>query len=158
MAPRLKVFVTSDGLTDYVVATTSKAKALAAWGVHQDVFKTGLAHEADDPEVVAAATASPGEVLRRPASTRGELAKLKPAKVGSKPKAKPKAPSKAALAKVADLERRLAELGEAHERALSDLARDRAELDRRQERLEADHADRRSALEVKLNAARQALG
>ena len=46
MAARLKVFVTSDGLTDFVVATTSKPKALAAWGSHQDLFKTGLAHEA----------------------------------------------------------------------------------------------------------------
>ncbi|WP_257817610.1 hypothetical protein [Phenylobacterium sp. J367] len=32
MARRLKVFVTSDGLTDYIVAVSSKAKALAAWG------------------------------------------------------------------------------------------------------------------------------
>ena len=30
MAAKLKVFVTSDGLTDYVVAVSSKAKALAA--------------------------------------------------------------------------------------------------------------------------------
>lgn len=42
MAPRLKVFVTSDGLTDHVVATT--AKALAAWGSRQDLFETGVAH------------------------------------------------------------------------------------------------------------------
>ena len=35
MAPRLKVFFTSDGLTDYVVAVSSKAKALAAWGVRR---------------------------------------------------------------------------------------------------------------------------
>ncbi|HVK43270.1 MAG TPA: cell envelope biogenesis protein TolA, partial [Phenylobacterium sp.] len=67
MAPRLKVFVTSDGLTDYVVAASSRPKALAAWGAHQDLFKTGGARETDDPDLVAAATASPGEVLRRPA-------------------------------------------------------------------------------------------
>ena len=30
MAQRLKVFVTTDGLTDYVVAASSRAKALAA--------------------------------------------------------------------------------------------------------------------------------
>ena len=30
MAARLKVFQTSDGLTDYAVATTSRAKALEA--------------------------------------------------------------------------------------------------------------------------------
>ncbi|MDB5475835.1 MAG: hypothetical protein JWP49_1346 [Phenylobacterium sp.] len=73
MAPRLKVFTTSDGLTDYVVAASSKPKALAAWGSHQDLFKTGLAHETDDPELVKAATAKPGEVLRRPAEARAAL-------------------------------------------------------------------------------------
>ena len=76
MASRLKVFVTSDGLTDYVVAVSSKAKALAAWGVHQDVFKEGAAHQTDDPVLVKAATARPGEVLRRPAGTRDKLAYL----------------------------------------------------------------------------------
>src|SRR5690349_24597679 len=80
MAAKLKVFLTSDGLTDYVVAASSKPKALAAWGSHQDLFKTGLAHETEDPELVAAATAKPGEVLRRPAGTRSELARLKPVK------------------------------------------------------------------------------
>src|SRR4051812_40098738 len=105
MAPRLKVFVTSDGLTDYVVAASSKPKALAAWGSHQDLFKTGLAHETDDPELVEAASARPGEVLRRPAGTRGDLARLKPAKTP-----KPAGPSKAALKKIADLEKKLAEL------------------------------------------------
>ena len=50
MAARLKTFVTSDGLTDYVVATTSRPKALEAWGSHQDLFKTGLARETDDKE------------------------------------------------------------------------------------------------------------
>ncbi|MET0273491.1 MAG: hypothetical protein ABW360_10925, partial [Phenylobacterium sp.] len=74
MAPRLKVFLTSDGLTDYVVATSSKAKALAAWGSHQDLFKTGSAHETDDADLVKAATAKPGEVLRKPAGTLGTLA------------------------------------------------------------------------------------
>ena len=80
MAARLKVFVTSDGLTDYVVATTSRPKALAAWGSHQDLFKTGMARETEDPALVKAATAQPGEVLRRPAGTRAALAKLKPAR------------------------------------------------------------------------------
>ncbi|MDB5445519.1 MAG: hypothetical protein JWQ97_836 [Phenylobacterium sp.] len=154
MAPRLKVFVTSDGLTDYVVATSSKAKALAAWGIRQDVFKEGLARETDDPTLVAAATARPGEVLRRPAGTRDELARLKPAK----PPSKPAGPSKAALKKVADLEKQLAALEAAHEQAKAKLERDRAELQRRAEALEADHAARRGKLEAALSAARQAPG
>lgn len=154
MPPRLKVFVTSDGLTDFVVATTSKAKALAAWGVHQDVFKTGLAHETADADLVASATAKPGEVLRRPAGTRGELAKLKPAKAAPKPKA----PSKTTLKKVADLERRIAELDAAHEKAAADIARERTELERREAALARSHAGRRKTLEAALSAARQALG
>ena len=60
MAARLKVFVTSDGLTDYVVAASSRPKALAAWGSHQDLFQTGLAYQTDDADLVAAALAQPG--------------------------------------------------------------------------------------------------
>lgn len=178
MAPRLKVFVTSDGLTDYVVATTSKVKALAAWGIRQDIFKEGVARETDDPELVAAAVAQPGEVLRRPAAGRAELAKLKsaprkPAKSKPerakaerakspplekfKPPPKPKGPSKAALKKVADLEGRLAKANAEYEKAKFALARERAELERRDKALDADHAAHREKLQTALNAARRAL-
>ncbi len=149
MAPRLKVFVTSDGLTDYVVATSSKAKALAAWGSHQDLFKTGFAHETDDAELQKAAMAQPGEVLRRPAGTRGELAKLKPAKKAAAPK-KPVGPSKAALKKVADLEKRLAAAEAAHAEALQDL-------ERRRQALEEKGAAELARLRDQLSAAKRAL-
>jgi hypothetical protein len=147
MAARLKVFVTSDGLTDYVVATTSRPKALAAWGSHQDLFKTGLAHETDDAALVKAATAQPGEVLRRPAGSRAALAKLKPVKAA---KAKPAGPSKAALKKVADLE---AKLVAAEEASAAELE----ELDARRAALEGKHAKAREKLEAQLAAARKAL-
>jgi hypothetical protein len=153
VAPRLKVFVTSDGLTDYVVATSSRAKALAAWGVRQDLFKEGLAHETDDPALVMAAVAQPGEVLRKAAGTRGELAKLKAPK-----KAKPAGPSKAALKKVADLEARLSALDAAQDRALAEVEAQKAALDRQADELRTDHASRRGKLEAALSAARQALG
>ncbi|CAN7319463.1 hypothetical protein LJR219_001687 [Phenylobacterium sp. LjRoot219] len=183
MPPRLKVFVTSDGLTDFVVATSSKVKALAAWGVRQDVFKEGQARETDDPALVAEATAHPGEVLRRPAAGRAELAKLKSAprkpkpvqtepaepKRGKPPSApaaltkfepppEPKGPSKAALKLVADLEARLAALEAGQAKAQARLERDRAELERRADALEAEHAQQRQQLQAALNAARQALG
>jgi hypothetical protein len=154
MPPRLKVFVTSDGLTDYVVAASSKAKALAAWGVRQDVFKEGQARQTDDPDLVAAAVARPGEVLRRPAGTRGELAKLKP----PRPPPAPKGPSKTALKKVADLEKRLAALEEAHAEALADLEAERVALARRTESAANDYAARREKLTSALSGARQALG
>ncbi|TAJ73979.1 MAG: hypothetical protein EPO51_03890 [Phenylobacterium sp.] len=148
MAPRLKVFVTSDGLTDYVVAASSKPKALAAWGSHQDLFKTGLAHQTDDPALVKAATAQPGEVLRRAAGSRATLEKLKPAKAA---KARPAGPSKAALKKVADAEAKLAA-------ADAEQARELAELDARRAALQAKHAKARARLEAALAKARRAMG
>lgn len=147
MAAKLKVFMTSDGLTDYVVATTSRPKALAAWGSHQDLFKTGLAHETDDPALAKAARARPGEVLRRPAGSRAALARLKAPRRPDKPKG----PTKAQLKKVADLEARLAAADEAHARAL-------AELDAQRAALEARHGKARARLEDQLSAARRALG
>src|SRR4051812_13082617 len=146
---RLKVFITSDGLTDFVVAATSKAKALDAWGIRQDVFKEGAARETDDPALVKAASARPGEVLRRPAGTRDDLKKLKPAR--------PKGPSKAALKAVAALEAKLADLDAAHDKAAAALDAERAALDRREEALHARHEARRGKLEAGLSAARQAL-
>jgi len=153
MAARLKVFVTSDGLTDYVVATTSRPKALEAWGSHQDLFKTGLAHETDDAALVKAATAQPGEVLRRAAGSRATLEKLKPVKASKAQKAKPArpaGPSKAALKKVADLEAKLAAADEAS-------AAELAEIDAGRAALEAKQAKAREKLEAQLAAARKAL-
>jgi len=152
MAARLKVFVTSDGLTDYVVATSSRPKALAAWGVRQDLFKEGQAHETDDPRLIAAAMAQPGEVLRRPAGSRETLARAKPVK-----KPKPAGPSKAALRRVASLEAKLnaLEAADAEAQAALDRARARleAEAERRRERLAA-HRDKLCAA---LREARRAL-
>jgi hypothetical protein len=158
MAPRLKVFVTSDGLTDYVVAVSSKAKALAAWGVRQDVFKEGRAREVADPDLIAAATARPGEVLRRPAGTRGELARLKPPKLKPARPAAPAGPSKAALKKIADLEARLAALEPAHRTAVVALEAQKAAIDRKIERLRERQDTERERLEVALRAARRAPG
>jgi hypothetical protein len=156
MAPRLKVFVTSDGLTDYVVAASSKPKALAAWGSHQDLFKTGLAHETDNPVLAKAAKARPGEVLRRPAGTRGDLAKLKPARTAKR--AKPPGPSKAALTKIADLEKKLAALDAERDAALAKIEAQRAALDHKADELTSRSAARRTALEARLAAARRARG
>lgn len=157
MAARLKVFVTSDGLTDYVVAASSKPKALAAWGSHQDLFKTGLAHETDDPALVKAASAQPGEVLRRPVGAAGELAKLAPApRRAAKPK--PSGPSKAALKKIADLEKKLSAVDAAREDALRKIEDQRARLDREAEAVISRSADERARYEAALAAARRALG
>jgi hypothetical protein len=153
VAPRLKVFVTSDGLTDYVVAASSRTKALAAWGVRQDVFKEGAAHETDDPVLVKAATAQPGEVLRKPAGSRAALARLKPVKA-----AKPKGPTKAELRRVADIEARLAGLEAVHGKELAALEAERAALDRKREAIEVRQAAQRRTLEAQLVKARATVG
>jgi hypothetical protein len=153
MAARLKVFVTSDGFTDYVVAVSSRAKALAAWNVRQDVFKEGLAHETDDADLVRAALAQPGEVLRRPARTRGQLARLK-----APARPKPTGPSKAALKKIADLERRIAAVGLAHAKALSGVDVQIDDLRRRRAALSAAQDKELADLTAQLRTARAAPG
>ena len=70
---RLKVFQARLGFHDSVVATTSRPKALAAWGVRQDLFAEGMAGETDDPEAVAAAVAQPETPLLRPVGGKGRF-------------------------------------------------------------------------------------
>jgi len=150
MAAKLKVFVTSDGLADYVVAASSRPKALAAWGSHQDLFANGSARETDDPELVRAALAKPGEVLRRPATSHALPAALPRT-------AKPRGPSKAALQKVEDAEQALSALEAEHEAAAAQIADQRAALDAREaEESERYETDRREA-ERALARARRAL-
>ena len=150
MAAKLKVFVTSDGLADYVVAASSRPKALAAWGSHQDLFANGSAHETDDPELMKAALAQPGEVLRRPARSH-----ILPAAL---PKVvKPKGPSKAAMRKVEEAEQALAAVDADHRAAVAQIAAQRAALDAREaEESERYEAARRDA-ERDLAKARRAL-
>lgn len=148
---RLKVFVTSDGLTDYVVAASSRPKALAAWGVNQDLFKQGRAKETDDPALREAAIASPGEVLQRPTGAEAKVARLKPAK-----RPRPKEPSKAAAARVAALETKLAALDEAERCAEAKLEADRRRLGEQAAAGQAKRRVQREQAQTALKAARRA--
>lgn len=153
MAAKLKVFTTSDGLTEYAVATTSRPKALAAWGVHQDLFKRGAAREADDPALIKAAVAQPGEVLTRAVgASRAALKTLK-----AEPR-KPKAgPSKAALKTVSRLEDELDALDAGHAADVAKIDRARADLDTRAAREDAAYETERERLSERLSKARRAL-
>lgn len=150
MAARLKVFITSDGLTDYVVATSSRPKALTAWGVHQDLFKTGQARETDDPKLVKAALAQPGEVLRRSA---GEpvLPKARP-----KP-AKSKGPTKAQRERLAKAEAALEAVAAERAAAVDDLAAERDALDQKEAELEKRFARAEAKARAALEAAQAAV-
>jgi hypothetical protein len=148
---RLKTFIMSTGLKDYVVAATSRTKALAAWGARQDLFKTGLARETDEPALVEAAAVHPGDVIERSADGKALLAQA------PQRKAKPRGPTKAQREKVtnleADLERLDADFETAateREAALDRLRRQDAEA---RERYETD----RDSLAARLRKARQAL-
>lgn len=171
MAPRLKVFVTSDGFNDYVVAVSSRAKALAAWGAHQDLFQTGGARETNEAELVGAALAEPGKVLRRPAASPPPIpakpkfakpaAPLKAAKLAPPPPApaprKPRGPTPAQLRKIAELEAELEAAAERHEADLAQIAAEKKALEARRDASETRFLARRSELREQLRKARLAL-
>ena len=76
---RLKVFSWSDGLHAYTVATTSRAKALAAWGFSRDLFKDGEAEEIKAGIDHDRALAQPGVTVRRGlGASAGDVESLKP--------------------------------------------------------------------------------
>lgn len=69
MPRKLKVYQTSQGFFDLAVAAPTMKAALAAWGASPDLFRQGFASQSDDKDVIAAAMAQPGVVLRRPVGT-----------------------------------------------------------------------------------------
>jgi len=163
MAVKLKTFSTSNGLTESLIAASSKAEALAAWGATRDLFREGLARETDDPAAVALAAARPGEVVSRSVLDAGALEaalaampKAKKDKAAAKPDKK-RRPSREALERVAKLEAKLAEHDRRHREALDAIARRRAELDEEERRLRGAYAARRRELDGKLQAARERL-
>src|SRR5215213_4783925 len=70
MPRKLKTYQTSQGFYDLAIAAPSMKAALAAWCTSRNLFHQGFAKESDDSEVIAAAMAKPGVVLRRPGSDK----------------------------------------------------------------------------------------
>lgn len=73
MPRKLKVYCTSIGFFELAVAAPSMKAAAEAWGSVPDIFKRGFAKQTDEPNVVAAAMASPGVVLRRPVGSHANF-------------------------------------------------------------------------------------
>jgi hypothetical protein len=69
MARKLKTFVTSVGFFDLAIAAPSMKAALDAWGLNANAFQQGFASQTNDENIIAAASAKPGVVLRRPVGT-----------------------------------------------------------------------------------------
>jgi hypothetical protein len=176
MARKLKTYQTSLGFFDLAMAAPSMKAALEAWGADSNLFHQGAAKESHDPEVIAAAMANPGVVLRRPVGTDrpfSEHAELPtdlggggPTKTARKSKgAKTKkgssrpvdraAERKAALAYERDEKRR--ELERAKEEAARQNKRERRQrmVDKAQaalDKAEQEHAKRATAIEAEVEA------
>ncbi|MGD9739941.1 MAG: hypothetical protein AB7O56_15675 [Bauldia sp.] len=164
---KLKVFQTRIGFHDLLIATGSRAAALRAFGTKQDLFAQGLASQIEDPELVAAASAHPDTVLRRPAgsdipfgigsakprlddidpegATKEEAATVKPA--GGR-KASPPPPPPPSRRKLDRAEAALAELEQEQEEADADLQRQIDAIEAEEDRLRA----RRRALNAERDA------
>jgi len=135
MPRALKVYAAPLGFFESVVAAPSKAAALRAWGVRQDLFANGDAKLTEDPAAVKAATAHPGVPLKRPVGGKDAfeldpvLPHAPPAKAGgrAKARAKPK-PDRARL-----------DAAEARLRQIEDVRRQgEAEFDARLKALESE--------------------
>src|SRR5581483_616014 len=172
MARKLKTYVTSLGFFDLVVAAPSMKAALEAWGAESNLFHQGFAREVDDPQIVKAAMAKPGLVLKRPVgsekqfeeqadlphlsgneTSRGSPRRAK--KKRSAPAVDEKTTAKAAAdfdreQRKRDRERQREEKAQAKVRARREkaVAKARSAL----EAAERDHAKRAAALESKREA------
>jgi len=147
MAARLKVFGWSDGFHSWTVATSSRPKALQAWNVQQDLFKSGLAHEVEAGPERDAALASPGTVIKTGLTIDpGVIKALKPDRL--------QADRRAARAKVDAIKAQI----EALDTALADEVRalyaESATLAKRIADIEADGKRKRVALQRALDKAR----
>jgi hypothetical protein len=68
---KLKTYVAPSGFYELAVAAPSMKAALRAWGMTHNAFAHGGAAATTDPAIVAAATAQPGVVLKRPIGSKG---------------------------------------------------------------------------------------
>jgi hypothetical protein len=149
---KLKVFQAQFGFHDSVVAASSKAAALRAWGTHQNLFADGQASIATDEAAVKAALAHPAIPLLRAVGSNDafELKATSLPKVPDEPKRVPakaapiKRKADAAVAPSAD--RSKLDAAELAVRELDEARkREEARLRRKQEELETEVSEAQSA-------------
>lgn len=148
---KLKVFQAQFGFFDTVVAASSQAAALRAWGTHQNLFASGEAKPATDDAAVPAALEHPETPLRRAVGSSDPF-QLEPAslpRVPDAPKRKtaPAAakPKPVAAAKPA-ADRTALDAAEAALRKLDEARkREEAEFRQQEEALEAAKSEAQSA-------------
>ena len=152
MAAKLKVFTWSDGFHAFTVATTSRPKALEAWGSRQDLFASGLASSLAEGPDYEAALVSPGQVIERGLTVDiGKISKAERSPKsadGDKAKAKARARLEALEAQLAVLDTNQADTVSKLDAAMAQIQADRSEA-------EASYETRRKALVSDIRAARR---
>ena len=125
---RLKTYVADAGFYEIAVAAPSMKAALAAWGMTHNAFHQGFARQSDDAAVIAAATAAPGMVLRRPLGTKGKFKQSPDAPTAPRVKAR-KPEKKRDITTIRKAQQALAQAQGAHDRRAAELRRQRDTLD-----------------------------
>ena len=92
---KLQVFQAQFGFFDTVVAASSQAAALRAWGIHQNLFASGEAKVTTDSAAIAAALKHPETPLRRAVGSNDPF-RLEPTSLPKVPNAPKMATTKAA--------------------------------------------------------------
>jgi colicin import membrane protein len=151
MARSLKTFVTDAGFYELAVAAPSMQAALRAWDMKHNAFANGGARQSTDATVIAAATAQPGVVLRRPIGSKAlfrqqaDLPRIKGARRKAKAAPKPDTAkihkAEAALEKArAAHDRRSSALQAAADAAQNQISKEDDAWQRTRQKLEADLA------------------
>ena len=144
---KLKVFTWADGFHAFTVATSSRPKALAAWGIERDIFKDGLASEVASGPDYDAALKTPDAVIQRGLSIDiGKISKV------AIPRAKPV--SNKAREAVKALEAELDTLDHDQAAETAELDARRASLEDEAKALASEQDKTRKALMAKLKMAR----
>jgi hypothetical protein len=151
-ARRLKVFQAQFGFYDSVVAASSQAAALRAWGTHQDLFADGQARVTTDAPTVKAALAHPERPLRR-AIGSNDAFELEPKSLPKLPDAPKRAERAASRAK---LETKVPPKPPADRSKLDAAEAALRKLDDDRNREEANLRHRRDELEAEVATAQEA--
>ena len=145
--PPLKVFCTTSGFHDAIVAAPSRPAALKAWGAKTDLFSMGVARQVTDPKIAKKALDRPGEVIRLKRSGGGEEV--------AAPKKKAKTAKPPSRAKLETAEKKVAALEAQQAREMDAVERELKAIEKKRDALVARHDKARRSAERKADQARE---
>lgn len=168
MPRKLKVYQAPFGFHESVVAASSQAAALRAWGSHQNLFADGSAKVATDEAAIEAALAHPEIPLRRAIGSSDPFQleakslpkvpkpeKQKPEKPTAKKPAKPELPP-AHRTQLDQAEQRLRDLADKRRREEDRFKRRLEDLQAEEAEAQRAYVDERKAADAAVETARKA--